>query len=234
LRTDQEEEKEIWRQSVCPEFAVRTEKIEPDAVAAAAHSAMTIPLRYARAGISIAQAALGGAHDFEAVRHYPRGDVHDERAGTRYFYHAHGTRGRSAGEHGHFHLFVYDATATCATPAFSHLVALSIDARGQPLRWFTTNGWVTGEHWEQDAALIVRLHEFNLATKGRLAPIAQWLSAMVRLLQPQIAALIQRRDQLMYNAFKEVGREKALNDRSVEVISSCSATLAQRIARLAT
>jgi hypothetical protein len=32
-----------------------------------------------------------------------------------------------------------------------HLVALSLDARGLPLRWFVTNRWVTGGQWA-DAA----------------------------------------------------------------------------------
>ena len=37
-----------------------------------------------------------------------------------------------------------------------HLAALSLDVNGQPVRWFTTNRWVTGEHW-RPAVLIERL-----------------------------------------------------------------------------
>lgn len=195
---------------------------------ASAQTALAVPLRYAQAGTSLARAALAGAHDFEVLRHYPARDVVDAAAGTRFYYHAH----RLADpEHGHFHLFVHGQRAG----EFMHLAALSLDVNGQPMRWFTTNRWVTGEHWRPAAQLVPHLRRWQVRTGGRLAPVATWLRAMVALYADELAQLLRERDARMAPLLQgrsRAGREAVLEDRSLDVISTCPAQLAPKISQL--
>ena len=95
--------------------------------------------------------------------HYPKGDVYDRKSHAQYFYHAHAIGGRDP-EHGHFHTFLRakglprgmkpvnrpDRSAwPTGTDALSHIVGISMDAKGMPIRLFTTNRWVTGEAWRR-------------------------------------------------------------------------------------
>lgn len=178
--------------------------------AEAAEAVAGIALRYAQRGESVAAAALAGARRFDALRHYPKHDVIDQAHGSGFFYHAHASTMRPAHEHGHFHLFCYPPG--CVQGRHSHLVALSLDARGMPLRWFTVNDWVTGGRWLGAQALARRLEGFELITPGRLAPVAAWLTAMVRLYAHRIAALLAERD-------RQVNARGLRGRRNVEVIS---------------
>lgn len=195
---------------------------------ASAQTALAVPLRYAQAGTSLAHAALAGARLFEALRHYPERDVVDAGAGTRFYYHAHRL---DDPEHGHFHLF-----AQGRRPGdFMHLAALSLDARGQPVQWFTTNRWVTGEHWRPAPQLLPRLRRWRVRTGGRLAPVANWLNAMVALYADELAQLLQARDARMAPLLAGRSRaacEAVFEDRSLDVISACPALLAPKISQL--
>lgn len=196
-----------------------------------AEDAITIPLAYAQRGVTLAHAALAGAARFEALRHHPAHDAVDARHGTRFFYHAHGAErwGPDApAEHGHFHLFWEDGAAGPA-----HFVALALDARGQPLRWFATNRWVTGGPWWTASALIERLPRFRVERPGgRLAPLARWLTAMVQLFADEIAALLRARDAALHAARGRRARTTVWEDRSLEVLAHCDAALAPRLQRL--
>jgi hypothetical protein len=208
---------------------VRTqEELNDPGLLEAAAQAARLQLRYARQGTSLALAAMAGARECEALRHYPRNDVVDRAAHTRFYYHAHTSRRRPADEHGHFHLFMYDARAPAR---FCHLAGLSLDARGQALRWFTTNRWVTGEHWQDADHLVRELSHFSVSTHGRMAPVALWLTAMVRLFAPQIATLVRRRDAVMARRHALQG-DAAFEDRRLDVITECAASLPQRIMQL--
>src|SRR5207248_2568930 len=117
-----------------------------------------------------------GADDIAAWQRYPAGEVYDPANHAQYFYHCHAAPAGSApgAEHGHFHLFLRAegipagitplvlpelAVANAPVPPQSaplkrgerdevvHLVALALDQRGEPVRLFTTNRWVTGETW---------------------------------------------------------------------------------------
>lgn len=195
---------------------------------ASAQTALAVPLRYAQAGTSLARAALAGARSFEVLRHYPDRDVVDAAAGTRFYYHAHRLNDP---EHGHFHLFVHGRQPG----DFMHLAALSLDPHGQPLRWFTTNRWVTAERWRPAAQLLPHLRRWRVQTGGRLAPVAQWLSAMVVLYTGELAQLLHERDARMAPLLQGRSRAEAeavLEDRSLDVISECPALLAPKISQL--
>lgn len=190
-----------------------------------AQTALTVPLRYAQAGTSLAHAALAGARDFEILRHYPDGDVVDPEAGTRFYYHAHR---HGVPEHGHFHLFEHGP----APGVFVHLVALSLDNQGQPQRWFTTNRWVTAETWQPAAEILPALRRFRIRTHGRLAPVARWLSAMVALFEDELTELLQARDRRVAPRLARESAEGVFEDRSLDVLSDCSAQLAPKIMQL--
>lgn len=206
---------------------------EPADLACWAEVALRVPLAYAQRGMSLAQAALAGARRFEELRHYPARDVVDATHGTRFYYHAHGGAQRwGAGappEHGHFHLF-WDGPEP---GAHVHVAALALDARGQPLRWFTTNRWVTAGRWAPAAELIARLPAFRLAARGgRLAPLARWLTAMVQLFADELAALLRARDVALEPHLRRRPAEQVWEDRTLEVLSATDAALAPRLRRL--
>lgn len=195
---------------------------------ASAQTALAVPLRYAQAGTSLARAALAGARDFEVLRHYPGRDVVDATAGTRFYYHAHRL---DDPEHGHFHLFVHGRRPG----EFMHLAALSLDVNGQPRRWFTTNRWVTGEHWRPAAQLLPHLRRWQVRTGGRLVPVARWLNAMVALYADELAQLLHERDARMAPLLQGRSRaeaESVFEDRSLDVLSTCPALLAPKISQL--
>lgn len=183
---------------------------------------MQIPLAYARRGTSLAQAALAGAGVFNTLSHYPKRDVADPVAHTRFYYHAHRM---DAPEHGHFHLFSYRHPARAATPHFVHLAALSLDHKGLPTQWFTTNQWVTGEQWDSATGMAPDLDRFHVTTRGRMAPVARWLSAMVALFRPELHALLHARDAAMEPHLTQRPASEVWADRQVDVLSTTSADL---------
>ena len=125
-----------------------------------------------------------------AWRHYPDGEAYDPQSHAQYFFHAH--PGDSRPERGHFHTFlraegmpsgvaplllpelaVADAAlAPQAAPLkrgtrdeVSHLIAIAVDARSEPIRLFTTNRWVTGETWYPAEDVIKMLDHFVIADR---------------------------------------------------------------------
>jgi len=193
----------------------------------AAWRAVTIPVDYAQQGRSLAWAALAGRRVFESGVHHPRRDVVDRAHGTRFFYHAHAVSGESAVEHGHFHLFEEHAQG------FSHLAALSLDAQGRPLRWFCTNRWVTGEHWQPATRWAARVTRFGLRSRGRMAPVARWLEAMVHLYREELLGLLRERDALLKHvAHNAREREAFFENRQRHILSSHSIALDRKLRSL--
>jgi len=218
-------------------------------VRCAAEVAVAIPLRYAQRGVGMAQAALGGARECVELRHYPARDALDRASGTQFYYHAHGSRRRPGDEHGHFHVFARTpgrgdripgrgertcglGDAASADPDFFHVAALSLDARGRPIRWFTTNRWVTGEHWADAARVIAALPLLRPRAAGRLAPVADWLDAMLRLYARPLAALIRRRDAVIARRAARSDLASVFEDRRLDVVTECAVDLPAHLARL--
>ena len=154
-------------------------------------------------------------------------DVVDTAAGTRFFYHGHPVTGDVFQEHGHFHLFHEDGHG------FSHLAALSLDGQGRPLRWFCPNQWVTGEHWRPAAHWKAPLQDFRVQTRGRLAPVARWLTAMVALYRDELLALLLQRDAQVARAARS-GRERQafFNNRQVHILCSQPISLQGKVSHL--
>jgi hypothetical protein len=149
---------------------------------------------------------------------------------TRFYYHAHASSRFPAAEHGHFHLFSYGSQPG----DFVHLAALSLDNRGQPLRWFTTNQWVTGERWRAAPQMLDLLSGFALQAKGRMAPLARWLTAMVHLFIPQLKHLLLQRDAALASRQAQTRQSwSALcEDRQLDVLSEYPIDLGAHILKI--
>ncbi len=192
-----------------------------DAVAQAAHGALARQLRLARQGRSMLYPFIGRSARFEAWEHYPRHDAIDASGRWQFYFHAHDRAepdsARHPQEHGHIHLFRRSPQGR-----LTHLAGLALDARGLPLCWFTTNQWVTGERWQEAAALQRLLDGFELRLRGPLAGAALWLADMVRVYEVPLQRLLQQRDAALERHCRRhrQTRAQAWADRGVAVWSS--------------
>ncbi|MEY4421039.1 MAG: hypothetical protein RLZZ498_1635 [Pseudomonadota bacterium] len=183
--------------------------------AALAQRVLQVHAFYAERGIGLASAALAGAKGFVRWHHYPHKDVTDALHHTRFFYHAHDQDDASVNEHGHFHVF---ARHPCAAPEeYAHLVGISLNAKGEPTRLFTTNQWVTGENLQEATELEPLVRGFVVQTQGRLAPVAAWLTAMLGFYKDTVLALLHQRDTQL--AKHRQGWQAALHDHKIHIVS---------------
>ena len=191
-------------------------------------------------------------------QHYPPSDVYDPKSHAQYFYHAHPAGARVGGEHGHFHMFlraegmpqgvaplVLPETALPGTPLppqaaplkhgahdeVCHLVAVALDHRGEPIRLFTTNRWVTGETWYRADDVVRMLDRFALDDADGPALVNAWLGAVITLYRPQISGLLRARDQAVMN-WRRRRRTNVFEDPRIEVTSSLDIDLDADLAAL--
>jgi hypothetical protein len=191
-------------------------------------------------------------------QHHPPGDVYDPQSHAQYFFHVHPPAGRRVGEHGHFHTFLRaegmppgaaplvlpeSAVPGAAPPPQAaplklgardevcHLVAVALDDRGEPVRLFTTNRWVTGETWYRADDVIAMLDRFTLDNAGGPAPVNTWLAALIALYRPQIALLLRERDRTVM-MWRQRRRANVFEDPRVEVTSSLDIDLDKHLAAL--
>ncbi|MBI5718791.1 MAG: hypothetical protein HZC37_14005 [Burkholderiales bacterium] len=172
---------------------------------------------------SVLQSWIEGREVVE-FEHYPEGDVIDPRRGSQFYYHSHRDTGR---EHGHLHLF-WHATASgrrryarresarWVRSAPTHLIAVSLDARGAPVELFTVNQWVTDGHWFDAATTMSFVERFELGAIEGHALSCRWLTGFVRLYQPLIADLLVRRDQRLA---RRADPAQARRDHRLELLS---------------
>jgi hypothetical protein len=200
-----------------------------------------------------------GVEAFTDWQHYPVGEIYDPQSHAQYFYHAHPARQRPAAEHGHFHTFLRAggmplgvvplvlpetaiATALPTPPQapplrhgnrdeVSHLVAIALDARGEPIRLFTTNRWVTGETWYRADDVIRMLDCFTLDAAGGPALLNRWISAIVALFRPQVGALLRLRDDTVMS-WRRRRRTNIFEDTRIEITSSFDIDLDAQVALL--
>jgi hypothetical protein len=200
----------------------------PSALLDAAADLVAIQAGMARRGVGMAQAALAGVQQVQTLRHHPRGDVVDRDNRSQFYYHLHGSSRCPPAEHGHFHLFTRRPDG-----GFSHLAGLSLDDRGWPIRWFTTNRWVTGETWLSATQLSADIDRFAPRTTGRLAPVARWLGAMVLLHRNSLKALLRRRDAVLARQLQRRDAEDFFEDRRHDVLTEQRIDLGRTLSRLA-
>ncbi len=172
---------------------------------------------------SLLQAWIQG-REVVQFEHYPPDDVVDRRSGSQFYYHAHRDKDR---EHGHLHLF-WHATATgnrryqrpgrarWVRTAPTHLLAISLDARGLPTALFTVNRWVTDGHWFDAAVTVSLVDRFAMGDVAGHELSCRWLTGFLRLYRPLIARLLADRDQRLA---RRADLARALDDRRLEMLS---------------
>ena len=210
------------------------------AVSWAADELVAVYQELARTGDNVVGELLRDVEVFYEWDHYPAGDVFDSASHSQFYYHAHPAGQRFAGEHGHFHTFLRPRgmprgirplpvpdvdPALDPNDALSHLVAISMDSRGLPIRLFTTNRWVTGEVWYRGADVCRMLPRFSVE-EPRPSPILnRWISAVVALFRPQIEALVMARDEAVRAWERRVVPPNVFEDRDLEVTSYAEVSL---------
>ncbi len=181
--------------------------------------------------------------------HYPPGDVVDWETHSQHYYHAH-PKAERTGEHGHFHTFLrYDgipADLEAVIPKVSqtesddrigtHLVAISMDKHGFPVRMFTVNRWVTDETWYAAAAIIEMLDYYLVDHTYPSWATNRWITAMLKLFKPQILALVAARDKrVAAHEALHAGKKKydVYEDRELELTSSVNISVPSQIKAVA-
>lgn len=183
-----------------------------------------------KGGLNVVGEVLRGQGDFVEMEHYPRDDVFDAETHGQYYYHAH--RGSDL-EHGHFHTFlraggmpvgvapVDDPQASELWPhgenAISHLIAIAMDAWGDPIGLFCVNRWVTNETGYPAEAVIAMLDRFAIDHAFPNWAVNRWLTALLQLYRPHIEALIRHRDQVIA-AWRQTHPDRdVFEDRTLEI-----------------
>ena len=149
-----------------------------------------------------------------------------------YFYHAHAMHGAAGQEHGHFHLFAQLGADAGGTPRYTHLVAVGVDARGLPLRLFTTNRWVTDETWLPAKRVIALTAKIAAAGVRDDSGVQHWLRLQLGVFAPQIAELLRHRDRRMELRLQRGGRPGLFEDRRLHVISQCQVSVEHQLMAL--
>lgn len=216
--------------------AQRLRELDVSALAAmhdAAAEVVACTQELAQAGLNPVTAVLDGAAVVEEWAHYPSSDdVLDPSTRAQYYYHAHGAGERAPGEHGHFHTFLrrQDAGALRDAPAgaITHLIGISMDRYGRPLRLFTTNRWVTGEDWREADDLIPMLDCFSVDVAQPHRALNRWLTALIGLFRPNIIDLVRARDRVLARWRPENDCD-VYEDRALHVISQAPVDLVGQI-----
>lgn len=197
-----------------------------------------------KGGLNIVGEILRGQTEFVELEHYPDDDVFDPDTHSQYYYHAH--RGMD-GEHGHFHTFLRQpGMARGVSPieyapsdpwpqgadALSHLVCISMDAYGYPIGLFTTNRWVTAEAWYRAPDVIGMLERFCIDHAAPSWPVNRWISAMFVLFRPQMAALLQVRDEVIAQWKSRIAAADVFEDRDLDITSRLPISVDAQVRRV--
>lgn len=187
---------------------------------------------------------LAATDSFYEWNHYPEGDVFDRDSASQYYYHAH--RGAEL-EHGHFHTFLraagmkkgvrpapYDGAAErpLGSDAIAHLISISMNDEGYPIGLFAVNRWVTGETFYAAEDVIAMLPDFRIEHTFPCLATNMWITAMIRLFAPQIAALLRERDRAIVTWRKQYPDRDVFEDRELEMTSYLPISVSQQIAAI--
>lgn len=199
----------------------------------------------AKTGDSVIDEVTRDCGPLHPYAHYPEGDVVDRESGAQFFFHMHPIPPLTSGGapislNGHFHCFVPapgrgrpgDPPRLRRGSGMAHLIAIEADRQSLPVRLFTTNRWVTDETWVEAPAAARLADRFVVELARPSLSVSIWLSSLVRLFQPQIAALLAARDAALaaLSSFNPVG--DPFEDRSLEVPSAMAVSVEAQMAGL--
>ncbi|AKU12223.1 hypothetical protein AzCIB_2328 [Azoarcus sp. CIB] len=198
-----------------------------------------------KVGLNVVGEVLRDQGEFVEMEHYPRDDVFDAETHAQYYYHAH----RGELEHGHFHTFLRAAgmpDGVCPLPfarateawsagneAISHLIAISMDAWGEPIGLFACNRWVTGETWYPAEDVIGMLDRFVIDHAWPSWPTNRWISAMLRLYRPWIEGLLWHRDAVIAAHPNARPDDDVFENRTLEITGLLPISVDRLLAALA-
>ena len=220
---------------------------ELQVMAEAAREVLNCQRVLTKTGDNIVGEVLRGAGTFYEWRHYPQGDIYDAEYHAQYYYHAHPEEERVSGEHGHFHTFLRPlgmppGVAPAPVPdlkepasendALSHLVGISMNRAGLPIRLFTTNRWVTGETWYAADDVVRMLDRFVIDHARPSWPANRWITALMRMFRPQIVELLHARDAEIRRRRSIAPEINVFEDRDLEVASEMRVSIEDQIARI--
>ena len=189
---------------------------------------------------------LKGEETFYEWNHYPDGDIYDHHTHSQFYYHAHPDEERP-GEHGHFHTFlrpdgmppgILPAAVDDFEPpedpddALSHIVAISMDRQGLPIKLFSTNRWVTDEVWYTAENVCRFLYAFKIDHAQPSWPVNVWVTNMLILFRPQIKQLIHKRDAVVADWQQTHPGENTFEDRDLEVTAELVVDIDQQISAI--
>ncbi len=197
-----------------------------------------------KAGLNIVGELLKGQGTFYEHDHYPKGDIYDEEFSSQYYYHAHR---EDQDEHGHFHTFLragaipekvqpapYDGDEPWPTgdEALSHLICISMEPPGFPIGLFATNRWVTAEAWYRAADVIDMVDGFRIDHANPSWPTNRWITAMMCLFKPQIAALLEHRDAVLDAWVRDHPGVDVYEDRELEISGWLAISVDEQLAAI--
>lgn len=177
------------------------------------------------------------------MNHYPKGDRMDLKTGGQYFYHCH-REDEASSEHGHFHCFLrYTHIPKYLKPKplpdwdknlknpYAHLIAISMNRCGQPIRLFTVNRWVTDETWYDAKHLPTLINRFKmtLTDDPHWQILDQWIEGMLHLFAPQIAWLHHQRDAAMKAYDQKNTDDNPYENNSIEELSEIAIDLKEQV-----
>ena len=195
-----------------------------------------------KSGSNVVAEVLRGQGTFYEFDHYPDGDVYDPETHSQFYYHSH-----REGEHGHFHTFLRekgmpkDCRPVPQSEAdfmkerddkLSHLIAISMNRAGFPIRLFTTNRWITADNWYKANDVIKMLDRFEMDLAWPSWPVNIWVTAMLRLFRPQVEELVRDRDAAVANWQKKHPKKDAFEDRKCDITSTRRISVAAQIKRV--
>lgn len=213
-----------------------------EAMAAAGERILECQRVLRKSGSNVVAEVLRGQGAFVELESYPKGDVYDPETHAQYYYHAH-----RKGEHGHFHTFLREAgmPGDCR-PAdqseapfmkerddkISHLIAISMNREGFPIRLFTTNRWLTADNWYAADDVIKMLDRFEMDLAYPSWPVNIWITAMLRLFRPQIVELVRERDTAVAAWRRTHADVDVFEDRRCDITSTRRISIAAQIERV--
>lgn len=213
-----------------------------EAMAAAGEQILECHRVLHKSGSNVVAEVLRGQGTFVEFEQYPKGDVYDPETHSQYFYHSH-----RKGEHGHFHTFLREAgmpgdcrPAKQSEASFmkerddkiSHLIAISMNQQGFPIRLFTTNRWLTADNWYAADDVIRMLDRFKMDLASPSWPVNIWITAMLRLFRPQIIALLRERDSTVATWQQTHPDADVFEDRKCDITSTRRISVAAQIERV--
>lgn len=214
-------------------------------MAAAGREVLELQRLFRKTGHNVVGEVLRGEGTFTEWNHYPDGDAYDPETHAQYYYHAHPPDGRAAGEHGHFHLFLRErgmpsglapasgqALPEGENAVLCHLVAISMDRFGDPIRLFTVNRWVTGDVWYASADVQRMLAAFRMEVVRPNLAVNRWITEMAVLFRPQIEALLEARDQAVETWRRRHPGRDIFEDRELEVASTIDISVGRQVERV--